>query len=72
MSAKIKNITLSIGDREITLTMDEAKQLHRELENVFGSKATIERIIEKPVDRSAPIPPWQCPPFKEHTDRFIC
>lgn len=42
MAAEIKKIVLQLGKREIELTVDEAKQLFKSLETIFGEKVVRE------------------------------
>ena len=41
MSAKIEKIVLNIGDKEIDLSLDEAKELKSILNKLFGTKETV-------------------------------
>jgi len=40
---KIKSLQLVIGDKEIDLTLREAKELFSELKDIFGQKETVIR-----------------------------
>lgn len=63
MSVKISKLNVEIGKKEISLTLEEAKELQRILNDTFGEQKTvvipsspviIERIIKRPVMRR----PW--------------
>lgn len=63
MSVKISKLNVEIGKKEISLTLEEAKELQRILNDTFGEQKTvvipsspviIERIIKCPVMRR----PW--------------
>ena len=46
----IKKVVLSIGKKEIELTVEEARQLKDSLDQVFGEKVIKETVIERRVD----------------------
>ena len=50
LHSMIKEIVILIGDKEIHLTLDEAKQLKGELDTLFGK--------ELPIPNQYPIFPW--------------
>jgi len=39
----IKNITLDLGDKEVSLTLDQAKSLKSALDDIFGKETVIYR-----------------------------
>lgn len=49
IKVEVSNITLNIGDKKITLTLDEARRLKAALNELFPSPVTI--IKEKEVER---------------------
>jgi hypothetical protein len=61
MTVSISRIVIAIGDKEISLTPDEAKDLRDALDTVLSSKPqqVVERIIEQP--RWIPLP--YIPPY---------
>ena len=46
----IKKVVLSIGKKEIELTVEEARQLKDSLDQVFGKEVVRETIIERRID----------------------
>jgi len=54
--SEIKKIVLEIGDKEIELTPDEAKELKDVLNNLFGEKDIV--YIPKPYPVYHPYPHW--------------
>jgi hypothetical protein len=42
MENVIKKFVIQLGDKEVTLTMDQAKKLHESLDELFGSKTVVE------------------------------
>jgi len=53
--SEIKKIVLSVGDKEIELTPDEAKELRKILGDLFGEKETTVIPVPYPVQ---PYYPW--------------
>ena len=62
MAVKISRITLVIRDHEISLTIDEAKELRRELGNLLGSETRSHTLFERVLRE-----PWYLqPPHLHH------
>jgi hypothetical protein len=70
MSVKINKVVLKIGEKEVNLSVDDAKELMRLLMDTFGEKETkvitIPQIIEREVYpwEIHYIPPYYYPPWK--------
>lgn len=47
----IKKMTIQLGKKEVELTIEEAKQLHEALGNLFGSKEVIREYHYEDKDR---------------------
>lgn len=67
MSVKISKLNVKIGKKEISLTLEEAKELQKILNETFGEQKTmiiplspviIERIRERPVIEKYPWRHW--------------
>ncbi len=57
--AEIKTLVLDLGSKEIELTVEQAKKLHKALEEMFGEKTVT--IKEYPVYIESQRPYWGYP-----------
>lgn len=60
---KINSINLTIGDKQIELTIDEAEKLYIELQKIFNKDASVDFQIAKKWPPYNPYPnfPWDFP-----------
>ena len=68
----IKKIVITVGDKDIKLTMDEAKELKLELDELFGAEEPFKPIPWLPYIPSYPCEPWRPGPIITYKDNTAC
>ncbi len=68
MDIKIEKIIVKVGNKELSLTVDEAHSLHNELSSLLGKNNYYPAYpIMYPMPSQLPIPPWsQGPTCERH------
>ena len=70
---KISKIDIEIGDVEVSITPDQAKQLLEALSELVGEKQVVERVIERDRYPSWPRPyvPYEWRTYTDSTDKTL-
>jgi hypothetical protein len=66
MKAKLEKLILTVGTHTLELTLEEAKELQRVLNETLSPR-NVFPVIERVVEKSVPYPQWGLPMFTRDT-----